>query len=122
MPGLGAGRLVVWTRLCRPHLDIEGWAAGGGSRSVGGWHRLRLQGANRSDRDGRQLSRALGSGLLGGGEGRLVGDDHPLVACDRGGHRWGGGGGAARSPRALENKEKEPQHQQERLLRHQVGQ
>lgn len=42
VPGLGAGRLVVWTRLCCPHLDVEGWAAGGGSRSVGGWHWLRL--------------------------------------------------------------------------------
>lgn len=93
VPGLLAGRLVVWAGLRRPHLHVEGRAARRGGRGVGGRHRLRLQGADRSDRDG--LPRALGSGLLGGSEGRLVGDDHPLVAGDRSGHRWGGGSGAA---------------------------
>lgn len=93
--GLRAGRLVVRAGLRRPHLHVEGRAARRGGRGVGGRHRLRLQGANGSDRDGRWLPRALGGGLLGGSEGRLVGDDHPLVAGDRSGHRWGGGSGAA---------------------------
>lgn len=72
-----------------------------------------FQGANGSDRDGCWLARALGSGLLGGREGRLVGDDHPLVASDRGGHRWRGGGGAAQGAGALGSKKREPQRQQE---------
>lgn len=121
--GLWAGRLVVRAGLRRPHLDVEGRAAGGGGRGVGGRHRLRLQGANGSHRDGGRLPRALGSGFLGGGEGRLVGDDHPLVAGDGGGHGWGGGGGAAGGPGALGSKERrQPQRQQEGPLGRQVQQ
>lgn len=92
----------MWAGLRRPHLDVEGRAAGGGGCGVGGRHWLWLQGADGSDRDGRRLPWALGGGLLGGGEGRLVGDDHPLVASDRGGDgRGGGGGGAAGGAGAL---------------------
>jgi len=72
--------------LCRPHLNIEGRTAGCGGCGVGGWNWLWLQGADWSDWDGCWLARPLGSGLLGGSEGRLVGNDHPLVAGDRGGH------------------------------------
>lgn len=87
--------------LRRPHLHVEGRAAGRGGRGVGGRDRLRLQGADRSDRDGSRLARALGGGFLGGGEGRLVGNDHPLVAGDGGGHGRGGGSRAAGGPGAL---------------------
>lgn len=107
VPGLRAGWLVVRAGLRRPHLHVEGRAARRGGRGVGGRHRLRLQGAHGSDRDGRWLPRALGSGFFGGREGRLVGDDHPLVAGDRGGHGWGGGSSAARGPGALGSKERD---------------
>lgn len=104
--GLRSGRLVVRAGLRRPHLDVESRAAGSGGRGVRRRYRLRLQGANGSHRDGCWLPRSLGGGLLRGGEGRLVGDDHPLVAGDWGGHRWGGGGRAAQGPGALGSKER----------------
>lgn len=97
--------------LRRPHLDVEGRAAGCGGCSVGSRNRLRLQGADGRDWDGCWLARPFGSGLLGGGEGRLVGNDHPLVAGDRRGHRRGGGSGAG-SPGAL-RVNKEPQRQKD---------
>lgn len=100
LPVLLLGRGVLRPWLCRPHLHVEGGLAGDGGRGVRG--RDRLRGGRRALEQvlghgagggwgasgGRRRALGFRGGLLGGGQRRLRGDDHALVA----GHRSSGNG------------------------------